>query len=152
MAKYKNNIVGGLLYDRKLPPPLYELGEIQALKQENRELKEQLDSIGTVYGGSFLGKILTAGEYVEVAQVEVPPGTYLLVGSAQINVSSDNIFALLLENNICVRFNGGGGGGASASIVKKTDTSKIFRMKMYKPQIETTVKSSGVYFQAIKIK
>lgn len=82
----------------------------------------------------------------------MPPGTYLLVGSAQINVSSDNIFALLLENNICVRFNGGGGGGASASIVKKTDTSKIFRMKMYKPQIETTVKSSGVYFQAIKIK
>jgi hypothetical protein len=76
----------------------------------------------------------------------------LLIGSAQLNVSSDNSFVLLLDDNIYIRFNGGGGGGASASIVKKTDTSKIFRMKMYKPQIETTVKSSGVYFQAIKIK
>lgn len=133
-------------------PPLYELGEIQALKQENKELKERLDSIGTVYGGSFPGKILTAGEYVEVAQVEVPPGTYLLIGSSQINVSLNSLFVLTLDNEMSIRFNGSGGGGASASIIKKTDTSKIFRMKMYKPQIETTVKSSGVHFQAIKIK
>ncbi len=96
---------------------------------------------------------LVGGEYKEIAQIEVPPGTYLLIGSSQLNVSVDSTFVLSLDNSVAIRFSGLGGGGASASIVKKTDTNKIFRMSMYKSSnISTPVQNAGTYFQAIKIK
>lgn len=120
-----------------------------ALLQGIEESEEKL----TVYGGNFPGVNLVGGEYKEIAQIEVPPGTYLLIGSSQLNVSVDSTFVLSLDNSVAIRFSGLGGGGASASIVKKTDTNKIFRMSMYKSSnISTPVQNAGTYFQAIKIK
>lgn len=123
-----------------------------ALLQRIEESEEKLENIGTVYGGNFPGVDLVGGEYKEIAQIEVPPGTYLLIGSSQLNVSADSTFVLSLDNSVAIRFSGLGGGGASASIVKKTDTTKIFRMSMYKPNISTPVQNAGTYFQAIRIK
>lgn len=120
-----------------------------ALLQRIEESEEKL----TVYGGNFPGVNLVGGEYKEIAQIEVPPGTYLLIGSSQLNVSVDSTFVLSLDNSVAIRFSGLGGGGASASIVKKTDTNKIFCMSMYKPSnISTPVQNAGTYFQAIRIK
>ena len=82
----------------------------------------------------------------------MPPGTYLLIGASQLNVSIGGIFVLNLEN-VAIRFSGSGGGGACTSVVKSTDTTKIFRMRMYKPAGEnTSVKTDGVNLWAIKIK
>ena len=123
-----------------------------AILQKIGEIEENLKNIGTVYGGNFPGVELEVGKYTEIAKIEVPPGTYLLVGASQLNVSTDSIFVLNLDGSVAIRFSGAGGGGASASIVKATTTTKIFRMSMYKPNISTPVKNAGTLFQAIRIK
>ncbi|MCI8564917.1 MAG: hypothetical protein HFI39_01140 [Lachnospiraceae bacterium] len=127
------------------------LRRIEELSEQNEYLKEKIDRIGTIYGGEFPAVELTEGETTEVASINVPPGTYLITGSSQINVSIGDVFVLNLNNSVRVRFNGANGGGASVSTILET-AGKIF-MNLYKPKgVTTPVTSYTTSLKAIRIK
>lgn len=125
------------------------LEEVNYLKQENKKLKEKLESIGTMYGGDFSAVLLEVGKDTDIAQVELHPGTYILIGGAQVNKSLNITFKLALLNSV-VRFSGGGGGGASVHTIVKPTTKSVYKMSMYSGAED--VSAIGIYLNAIKVK
>lgn len=102
-----------------------------------------------MYGGKFASKSVSTSTDTEIARIELPAGIYIAVGYSEINVDSNSIYLLRIDNNPRIRYSGSAGGGACISAIVVMEEPGVTKFSML--AVASGIKSYNVEFRAVKI-
>lgn len=121
-----------------------------------KKIIDRITQAGTIYTSSDIGeKTVGTGGYHNIGSLTLKPGTYLIEGSCQFDIDSEDNFnlALMLTGSVMALYRGkmwGGGSGNVSRIYRVTQTCTFYLAVYNGSSSSRTVKYPR--FQAVELR